>query len=303
MQTRATRPAAEDIDAVLNRFQAWNSARETKESGAGVREMSYDEALASSRGPAKRDSPASYAGARAENAGRQASAGQPPATQRPAGQHLAAQHQAAQHPSGQYPNARPSAAAVPTVATEKKTSEKKGAEKKAAEKKQAGRASTSRRKAVAPAKVRAGEARPQAAAKKARPSRQPEFRAALASSVGAALPGHAGANRQVSMSLRVAPSERALIMIRAAEAGISVSAYLRQCALDVEILRAQVRQFMAVSARDRLVEFQQASGMASGVGPATAAPTVKSEGWFSRWQQRIWGSIGGSRPTQLSLKA
>ncbi len=36
--------------------------------------------------------------------------------------------------------------------------------------------------------------------------------------------------RQVSMSLRVAASEQALIKVRAAEAGLSASAYLRQCA-------------------------------------------------------------------------
>jgi hypothetical protein len=36
--------------------------------------------------------------------------------------------------------------------------------------------------------------------------------------------------RQVSMSLRVAASEPALIKVRAAEAGLSASAYLRQCA-------------------------------------------------------------------------
>lgn len=279
MQTRAVRPAAEDIDAVLNRFQAWNSAREAKEPGGGVREISYDEALASSRGPVKKDAPVSHGTARAGNADGQPSAGHASAGQRPTTQHS---------------TVSPSAAAGPATATEKK----------AAEKKQAGRAVTSQRKGVVVAQVRASEAKPKGAAKKATPSRQTEFRAALASSVGANLPGHSEADRQVSMSLRVAPSERALIMIRAAEAGISVSAYLRQCALDVEILRGQVRQFMAVSARDRLVEFHQASGIASGgMAPAGAAAPVKNEGWFSRWQRRIWGSIGGSQPTQLSLKA
>lgn len=36
--------------------------------------------------------------------------------------------------------------------------------------------------------------------------------------------------RQVPMSLRVAASEQALIKVRAAEAGLSASSYLRQCA-------------------------------------------------------------------------
>jgi len=52
--------------------------------------------------------------------------------------------------------------------------------------------------------------------------------------------------RPVSMSLRVVASEQALIKARAAEAGLSVSAYLRQCALEVEKLRAQVHHTLAL---------------------------------------------------------
>lgn len=294
MQTRAARPAAEDIDAVLNRFQAWNSARVAKESGGGVREVSYDEALASGRGPGKKDAAVSHGTARVENAAGHVSAGQ-----RPIAQHQTGQHAAARHSTG------PALAAAVSPGP---------AEKKAVRRKRADGAPE--RKSFARVQTGGSETKREAVAKKARPSRQPEFRVALANSVGAALPGHADADRQVSMSLRVAPSERALIMIRAAEAGISVSAYLRQCALDVEILRAQVRQFMAVSARDRLAEFHQASGIASGIAsaiapgiasggmaPASVVPPVKNEGWFSRWQRRIWGSGSGSRSAQLSLKA
>ena len=65
-----------------------------------------------------------------------------------------------------------------------------------------------------------------------------------------------------------------------------MSAYLRQCALDVEILRAQVQQFMAASARSRMAELPE---------PLPA----RSEGWLERLQRLF----GGGRGTQLSLKA
>lgn len=56
-------------------------------------------------------------------------------------------------------------------------------------------------------------------------------------------------SRQVAISIRLAPAERALIKTRAAEAGITASAYIRQCALEVEQLRDQVRR--AVGAMER----------------------------------------------------
>ena len=40
---------AEDFDAVLVRFQAWSGSRKSKDRNDGVRELSYDEALRSSR--------------------------------------------------------------------------------------------------------------------------------------------------------------------------------------------------------------------------------------------------------------
>src|SRR6185437_15153472 len=78
-------------------------------------------------------------------------------------------------------------------------------------------------------------------------------------------------SRQVAISIRLAPSERAMIKTRAAEAGITASAYIRQCALEVEQLREQVRQ--AVAAMDR-------GGPASSV--ATSAPPRGFLGWMAR---------------------
>jgi hypothetical protein len=135
------------------------------------------------------------------------------------------------------------------------------------------------------------------------PRRKQHFHAILAQSPGSGIPGTGlglslgdslartwvGEERQVSMSLRVAASEQALIKVRAAEAGVSASAYLRRCALEVEILRAQVQQFLAVSSRRRRAEPGDESRAASPDG---------REGWLSRLKRRIWGK----HTTELSLK-
>jgi hypothetical protein len=237
---------AEDIEKVLGRFQAWNSdrecktgARESKLPRDGVREISYEEALESSRYRWKNRGDVSATGPRE------------PESPQPAGDVSAAANP-------ETPKTQPVAAMVDP----------------------------------------SPPALPQAVPATAHPQRAPHkpqaFRTALAHSVGAGvLAGPriaSGEERQVSMTTRVGCSEQALIKIRAAEAGISVSAYLRQCALDVEVLRAQVEQFMAAAARSRLAELPEPSRM--------ARPGV-NEGWFSRWQRRIWGA----KTTQMSLKA
>ena len=149
------------------------------------------------------------------------------------------------------------------------------------------------------AKARASEARvPSQAAKASAPKKtraQQSFGTVLAQSVAPAMSKLTRANgtreRQVAMSVRMAPSEQALIRLRAAAAGLSVSAYLRQCALDVEILRGQVQQFMTASALSRMAE------LAAPVAGPVALPG-SSEGWLSRLR-RVWDGRG----TQLSLKA
>lgn len=149
------------------------------------------------------------------------------------------------------------------------------------------------------AKARASEARvPSQAAKASAPKKtraQQSFGTVLAQSVAPAMSKLTRANgtreRQVAMSVRMAPSEQALIRLRAAAAGLSVSAYLRQCALDVEILRGQVQQFMTASALSRMAE------LAAPVAAPVAFPG-SSEGWLSRLR-RVWDGRG----TQLSLKA
>jgi hypothetical protein len=51
--------------------------------------------------------------------------------------------------------------------------------------------------------------------------------------------------RQASVTIRMSKAECARLRARAAEAGLTVSAYLRSCALEAEVLRAQVKQALA----------------------------------------------------------
>jgi len=83
--------------------------------------------------------------------------------------------------------------------------------------------------------------------------------------------------RQTTISIRLAHAERALIRTRAAEAGISASAYMRQCVLEIEQLRIQVQQ--ALAAMERRVP-------ASISPPAPAASSA--QGFFARLAQKIF---------------
>lgn len=51
--------------------------------------------------------------------------------------------------------------------------------------------------------------------------------------------------KRASITIRLSESECAQLRLRAAEAGLTVSAYLRSCTLEVESLRAQVKQALA----------------------------------------------------------
>jgi hypothetical protein len=51
--------------------------------------------------------------------------------------------------------------------------------------------------------------------------------------------------KTASITIRLSETECAQLRLRAAEAGLTVSAYLRSCTLEVESLRAQVKQTLA----------------------------------------------------------
>lgn len=102
-----------------------------------------------------------------------------------------------------------------------------------------------RRKQKSAARTRHRSAHPAVAAEE-----KPVFRQVLSESIlglSAAVRPSAEMARPASLSIRVSMQEQALIRARAAEANLSVSAYLRQCALEVEQLRFQLQQ--ALTAR------------------------------------------------------
>jgi hypothetical protein len=105
-------------------------------------------------------------------------------------------------------------------------------------------------------------------------------------------PAAAKAERQVSMSLRASVSEQALIKARAAEAGLSVSAYLRHCALEVEKLRNQVHHTLA------LIEQRAEQSPAHSLTAAQAPAGRSQSGFFSRLRQLVFGG-----PARLTLGA
>jgi hypothetical protein len=207
----ATRPV-EDIETVLGRFQAWTGARNAVEAGPGIREIPYEEALASERyrwkgsgrkpetvKPQAKAGPADVAKAREPERGNAAKIAK---TVRTRG-----------HGKGTVPDAKKASAATENTAKVKRC----------------------------------------AAAKQEASGRKPVFREVLAEAVKPAelvLAQPADLARQKAISIRLAPEERALIQTRAAETGITVSAYIRQCVLEVEQLRAQVRRAMATMERD-----------------------------------------------------
>lgn len=203
--------SVEDINAVLGRFQAWTGSRNAVEQKAGVRELSYEEALESGR--------YRWKGADRARSGKAADA------------------------------QRESETAL----------RKDGDLKHRAAKKAGAKENVGKRAAVA-----------KSAAKRAfcevlvETVRRSEIVAPVKQTEVA---------RQAAISVRFAPEERALIKARAAEAGISASAYVRQCALEVEQLRAQVRDAIAA--------------MELGVG-APIQGSIAAPGFFARIARRFF---------------
>jgi hypothetical protein len=249
MQGLTAQGATEDIETVLSRFQSWTGSRTPKAITDSVRELSYEEALASSRYRWKGRDDAQPAG-------------NPEDTLRTE--------------PGVVPVASPESPMpeeVPIQKTDKTDEPEFGV--------------------IAPEARGTGTPRTAQRARQIPRGRQ-QFSDALAQSAtfgGAGLTrSWRNGERQVAMSLRVAASEQALIKLRAAEAGVSASAYLRQCALDVEILRAQVQQFMAASVRSRPGALREAS---------LSEASNQGDGWLSRLMRRL----GRPRSTELRLRA
>jgi predicted DNA binding CopG/RHH family protein len=108
---------------------------------------------------------------------------------------------------------------------------------------------------------------------------QPVFaaQADLSAGVAARTTAHTAAEferRAASVTIRLSIAECARLRQRAAEAGLTVSAYLRSCVLEADVLRAQVKQALA--------EMR--------VAGSTERPTAKVHAWRSRfwWIVRLF---------------
>lgn len=79
--------------------------------------------------------------------------------------------------------------------------------------------------------------------------------------------------KSASITLRMSQAECAQLRERAAEAGLTVSAYLRSCAFEVESLRTQVKE--------ALVKMRPAA-----TADKVTTPTVSHSSWFRRLMNR-----------------
>jgi hypothetical protein len=273
----ATRPV-EDIEAVLGRFQAWAGARNMAEAGSGIREISYDEALASGRYRWKGAGAnlAKKPGAKDSAISESSKTAAPPAKVEPDKKQRAAKSLQREH--AKIRNHRNSSGDSKPIAGSKISAESKN-----------GGGGNHCAKAPVP--------RGNADAK-------PAFKQALAAAVRPAevvVAQPSALIRQSAISIRLAPSERALIQTRAAEAGITASAYIRQCALEVEQLRAQVQAAVALMGSRN----GSAAGSSPVSAPAPYAPTpatqsiVSAPGFFARIRRRLFPS----RVPALALRA
>jgi len=251
----ATRPV-EDVQAVLGRFKAWTGAKNAMEAGPGIREIPYEEALASER----------YRWKGAGDGGRKTDL--KPKTAKPEVKAGPVNASVGGEPE------RGKTRAVKTAKTIRTRGHGKGA-------------SSDAKKAAA---EKAGNVKRCAAVKQEDSSRKPVFREVLAEAVKPAelvVAQPAELARQKAISIRLAPEERALIQARAAEAGTTVSAYIRQCVLEVEQLRAQVRKAMTA---------MECGG--SSVADLLAAP-APTPGFFARMARKLFPGRG----SVLALRA
>jgi uncharacterized protein (DUF1778 family) len=243
-----TQPA-DDIESVMGRFQAWSGVSEAK---PGIRELSSEEALQSSR---YRWQGGNRAAAKKETLAEAAPT--PPKSQ----------------PVASDPKpVRPKTARVAKEA--QRGAAKKAHGKHTAKKKAAG-APRAKKPNVEFREVLATAIQPAAIVV---PSRQAEM------------------TRQHPVSVRLAPRERALIQAHAAAAGISVSAYIRECALEVEQLRVQIHQTVAALEHKGVVAVQ-----------ARASAAAPAPGLFMRLARKLFArrpldSHFGRNASSLAVK-
>ena len=305
---------ADDLDSVLGRFQEWTKAR-GEQPGAkfsstaslgrakaskqvnlthGARELSYEQALRASSYRRPVLSPVNEATAPAVESFQTTVA-----EVRKPNVDLDARRESASEPV-RHVGLRSSKAPSPEVSDTARTLRVKGPAATAPEPRKKTRRNTEKSQAVSEKSVRpANSGRipgPPIVPLMVNP--QPVFREVLREAAGLAAPTRSASipeanllvSKTVAISLRVSDAEQARIQAGAARANLSVSAYLRQCALGVDELRAQVELAL--------------SGLHKQETRPQAAPGMKDiPGIFVRFAARCFRKLRGRHDfTGLSLR-
>jgi Mobilization protein NikA len=132
------------------------------------------------------------------------------------------------------------------------------------------------------------KAKPGAARQAHAAHKTPEFQQVLHGALSSSTRVAVNSGKSVWLTLRVTAAEQALIQARAAEAKLSVSAYLRQCAFEVEARRQQMQ--------GALLEAQtagQSSGPSAPPEPVPAPGKVQpGKGRGSKFTDRVTRLFG-----------
>jgi hypothetical protein len=91
--------------------------------------------------------------------------------------------------------------------------------------------------------------------------------------------------RAASITIRVSKPEAEQLRKRAAEAGLTVSAYVRSCTFEAESLRAQVKE--------TLMQLRSATTQ-----PKPTPPAPSRQSWF-HWLLRLWPHSRAGRPVAI----
>ncbi len=101
--------------------------------------------------------------------------------------------------------------------------------------------------------------------------------------------------RTASVTIRFSQAESERLRRRAGESGLTLSAYLRSCTVEVEALRAQVKEALAElrkagskGAREQASEGAREQGNEGAIHPSGRAAVGPGEPWNRKPQRRSW---------------
>ncbi len=257
-------PNGEDLNSIMGRFQDWTKTRRDKPTakygattgfGRGVasdkaplageaRELTYEQALRASSHRRRPAYPAGLETSPAELAAQKTANDQTEEKEQPSNQGLndarpAAKPARVPQRSVSGPNLKPTTELVAPIVRSARTAPDRSTLPNLS---RVSHPSTQRTAAENPSLIRPKSFRTSTSTQKEQRI-QPAFREVLTGTAMLAATPKSGAaleSKSTALSLRVSDTEQARIQACAVRANLSVSAYLRQCALGVDDLRGQV---------------------------------------------------------------